>query len=160
MEASRRALDDGIELGFETDPGCEISATQLLVQQMIHNLVDNAIRHAGDGATAAFAVRRSVDKVLLRVEDDGRGIDLADRAALLERFHRGRNAAPGGSGLGLSIVAEIAAALGGSIDFPAPRRGRGFAIVVELPAVGPSIPVLRRRIRGGSLPEPPRRTAS
>jgi two-component system sensor histidine kinase TctE len=137
MEASRRALDAGIELAFDTDVQCDIAGTPLLVLEMLNNLVDNAIRHAGTGATAAFSVRRASGAVLLRAEDNGRGVAAEDRAGLLERFHRGRNASPGGSGLGLSIVAEIAEALGGSIDLPPPRGGRGFCVLIRLPVAAP-----------------------
>jgi two-component system, OmpR family, sensor histidine kinase TctE len=134
MDNSRRALDAGIELAFDSDGRSYIEGTEVLVREMISNLIDNAIQHAGAGATASFAVRRGVNDVLLRSEDNGRGIDPEDRAGLLERFHRGRNARPGGSGLGLSIVAEIAEALGGTVELPLPRGGRGFCVEVKLPA--------------------------
>lgn len=142
MEASRRALDAGIELAFEADLQCDIAGTPLLVREMLNNLVDNAIRHAGAGATAAFSVRRASSSVILRAEDNGRGVAAEDRAGLLERFHRGRNASPGGSGLGLSIVAEIAEGLGGSIDLPPPRGGRGFCVLIRLPPAAASGPMV------------------
>jgi hypothetical protein len=71
-----------------------------------------------------------------------RGVAAEDRAGLLERFHRGRNASPGGSGLGLSIVAEIAEGLGGSIDLPPPRGGRGFCVLIRLPPAAASGPMV------------------
>jgi len=135
LEGSRRALDAGIELAFDADADCHVLATPLLIHELIANLVDNAVRHAGPGVTATFSVRRGVDGVVLRAEDNGRGVDVQDRAGLLERFHRGRNAGVGGSGLGLSIAAEIAEALEGTIDLPPPRGGRGFCVEIRLPAV-------------------------
>jgi len=133
-EGAQRALDNGIELAFEGEGLTQIRGTPVLIHEMVSNLVENVIHHAGAGSQAIFSVRRAVNDVVLRAEDNGQGIDPADRAGLLERFHRGRNAAIGGSGLGLAIVAEIAEALGGSVELPPPRGGRGFCVVVRLPA--------------------------
>jgi len=132
-DASRRALDAGVELGFDGDPGCLVVATPLLVREMVSNLIDNVIYHAGPSVTASFAVRRVVDAVVLRVEDNGRGVEPEDRVDLLERFRRGRHASPGGSGLGLSIVAEVADVLGGAIEFPSTRGDHGFCVLIRLP---------------------------
>ena len=133
MEAAGRALDNGIELAFDADSDTPILASAVLVKEVVANLLDNVIHHAGSGTTATVAVRRSVNDVLLRVEDDGRGVAAEERPTLLERFRRGRTAGPGGSGLGLSIVAEIAESLGGAVELPMPRGGRGFCVVVRLP---------------------------
>ena len=69
----------------------------------------------------------------MTVEDNGVGVDEQDRALLFERFGRGRNARSGGSGLGLSIVAEIIEMFGGTVELPTPAGGRGFCVVVRLP---------------------------
>ena len=132
-EGAQRALDQGIELAFDGEGMTKIRGTRILVREMVSNLIDNVIRHAGPEAQATFSVRRAVHDVVLRVEDNGPGVEPADRQRLLERFHRGRNAGAGGSGLGLAIVAEIAEALGGVVELPPPRSGRGFCVVVRLP---------------------------
>jgi len=134
-EAAQRALDYGVEMAFDGDGLGYVRGTRLLIHEMVSNLVENVIQHAGAGTVATFSVRRAVHDVVLRVEDDGKGVDPSDRDGLLDRFHRGRHAGPGGSGLGLAIVAEITEALGGTIELPLPRGGHGFCVVVRLPAV-------------------------
>jgi len=133
-EAAQRALDSGVELAFDGEGLTRVWGSPLLVHEMVANLIDNIVQHAGAGTVATFSVRRAVQDVVLRVEDDGRGIEGGDRAGLLERFQRGANAKSGGSGLGLAIVAEIAEAMGGAVELPLPRGGRGFCVVVRLPA--------------------------
>ena len=134
LDAAGRALDNGIDLAFETDGPALVTGSDTMLHELVANLVDNVIAHAGSGTTATIAVRRGVRDVIVRIEDDGEGVSDQDRAGLLQRFRRGRNAKPGGSGLGLSIVAEIAESLGGSVELPLPRAGRGFVVVVKLPA--------------------------
>lgn len=133
MEAAGRALDNGIELAFDADSDTPILASVVLVKEVVANLLDNVIHHAGADTVATIAVRRGVNDVLLRVEDDGQGVTEDERPTLLERFRRGRTAGPGGSGLGLSIVREITESLGGGVELPVPRGGRGFCVVVRLP---------------------------
>jgi two-component system sensor histidine kinase TctE len=131
-DAAPRALDHGVELVLQADAGCWAMATEVLARELLKNLIDNAINYAGAGATATVTVRTKADAAVLTVEDDGTGVAKEDLAALLERFHRGRNAAAAaGSGLGLSIVTEVAKIFGGSVEL-APREN-GFRVVVTLP---------------------------
>jgi two-component system sensor histidine kinase TctE len=105
-----------------------------MLVELVTNLVENVIAHAGPGSEATIAVRKGVRDVILRVEDTGEGASDEDRTGLLQRFRRGKNARPGGSGLGLSIVSEIVETMGGTIELPVPRAGKGFAVEVRLPA--------------------------
>ena len=132
-EAAPRALDRKIDLAFDSNGVCKVVATTMLLREMVSNLVDNAIQHAGPGASATVSVRQSERVAAITVEDNGVGFDESDRASLFERFGRGRNAHSGGSGLGLSIVAEIIEMFGGTIELPTPAGGDGFCIVVRLP---------------------------
>lgn len=134
LGAAGRALDASIELGYEADEATIVAGSEVMLTELVVNLVENVISHAGPNALATISVRRSVRDVVLRVEDDGVGVDDAERPTLLFRFQRGRNARPGGSGLGLSIVTEIAESVGGKVELPAPRGGRGFTVVVHLPS--------------------------
>jgi signal transduction histidine kinase len=131
-DAAPRALDHHIELVLDSKGACLALATDMLAREILKNLVDNVIAHAGLGATATVSVHQTADWAEIRVADDGAGIDAADRSRLFERFHRGRGAVEGGSGLGLSIVAEIARTFGGSVELPPPSSGRGFCVVVRL----------------------------
>jgi len=134
LEEARRTLDAGIEVAFDSDGPAFVSGSHVMLAELVVNLVENVIAHAGGPASANLAVRRAVKDVILRVQDDGVGVGDEDRPRLLQRFQRGSSARAGGSGLGLSIVAEIAESLGGSVELPKPQGGRGFAVVVKLPA--------------------------
>jgi two-component system sensor histidine kinase TctE len=134
LESAHRSLDAGIELAFETSGPAPVIGSRVMLNELVVNLVENVILHAGKGAIATIAVRRAVREIVIRVDDNGIGVADEDRPLLLQRFQRGRNAPAGGSGLGLSIVAELAESLGGRVELPAPRGGKGFAVVVFLPA--------------------------
>ena len=130
-----RALDAGVDLVLEAEESCAISGNAVLVREIAVNLVDNAIKHAGRGATATVTVQRQPDAGVLTVADNGPGIEPAERAGLLRRFARGRGAGAG-SGLGLTIVAEIADLSGGRLELPAPPAGGGFVARIFLPLAG------------------------
>jgi signal transduction histidine kinase len=67
------------------------------------------------------------------VVDDGPGIPPAERTRVFERFYRVAGSAPGGSGLGLSIVQRIVEILSGTIELSTPASGRGLIVTVTLP---------------------------
>jgi signal transduction histidine kinase len=99
------------------------------------NLVENALRHGGPHAPVLVAVARSGDEVELCVDDGGPGVPAGERELVFERFGRGRGAAPGGSGLGLSIVAQQAALHGGRVAVgDSPNGGARFVVSLPLPA--------------------------
>ena len=103
--------------------------------RVVTNLVDNALRHAR--WQVEVDVLRVANGVQLRVDDDGPGIVAADRARVFERFTRldaGRGRTDGGSGLGLSIVAELVAAHAGTVELSQAPLG-GLRAAVLLPAV-------------------------
>jgi signal transduction histidine kinase len=98
------------------------------LSRLVTVLVDNAIRHGNDEGRVRVTVRPG----LLTVEDDGPGIPAADRDRVFDRFWRGEAAAPGGSGLGLSIAGWIAERHGGRIEAGESRLG-GARFDVTLP---------------------------
>ena len=132
-EAAPRALDRGVELVLQADGRCEVTASTALAREMINNLIDNAIQYAGAGATATVSVRRDSHAAVLAVDDNGAGVPAEELPELFDRFRRGRNAGAAGSGLGLSIVAEIAQMFDGAVELAAPSGGKGFRVVVRLP---------------------------
>ena len=102
-----RSMDAGVDLGFELETA-HVDGRGFLLREMLANLLDNAINYAGPGArvtirTGTIAPGRAV----LEVEDNGPGIPPQERERAFERFQRG-NAGGTGSGLGLSIVRDIA----------------------------------------------------
>jgi signal transduction histidine kinase len=96
------------------------------------NLVENALRHGGAGARVQLGVYVADGQVALVVDDDGPGVPEAERERIFDRFGRGRHASPGGSGLGLSIVAQQAALHDGCVEVAASARG-GARFVVTFP---------------------------
>jgi signal transduction histidine kinase len=81
----------------------------------VDNLVRNAIAHGGAGRVVLTA-QRSNGRLTIIVDDDGRGLPAEEHETVLGRFRRGSTAAPGGSGLGLALVAQQAELHGGTIE--------------------------------------------
>ena len=100
---------------------------------MVGNLVDNAVRHAATSVIVTMA--RSDHEVVLRVCDDGSGVDEADRDRIFERFVR-LHPESGGAGLGLPIARWIAEAHGGQLVLE--RMNQGACFTVTLPLSAPS----------------------
>jgi signal transduction histidine kinase len=101
------------------------------VDQILDNLVDNAITHAPGPIEISTGARARV--AWLAVRDHGAGIPATDTAHVTERFYRGAGAPSGGSGLGLAIVRELTERAGGTVTISSARDG-GTIVRVELPA--------------------------
>ncbi len=128
-----KARQAGIDLGFEDGDGSPVvvSGNALLLREAIANLIDNAIRYAGRGATVTVRVRALGPDAQIEVEDNGPGIAPADRERVFERFARATMQGDG-CGLGLPIVREIAQRHGGqvSLEGAAPK---GLRVLLRLP---------------------------
>ena len=108
------------------------------LSQLFINVLDNAVKHSPRGATVIVNGEQQDGEVVVRVRDQGTGLQPGTERRLFARFWRGDNAAArSGAGLGLAIAQAIAQAHGGSIDARnAPGGGAEFAI--HLPAAAPS----------------------
>jgi signal transduction histidine kinase len=104
------AEERGITLLAELDEAAATLGDRALLGNAVANLIDNALKYAGNGATVCVRVRRTAQQVVIVVEDNGPGIPAAERNRVVERFYRldSSRSAPG-NGLGLSIVQAIAA---------------------------------------------------
>lgn len=112
-------------------PGGAVALDKLRLERIVGNLLDNARNHAG-GPTR-ITIDQVDDEVLLAVEDAGPGVPEAERDRIFERFARGGTAMHrAGTGLGLALVAEHAAALGGRA-WVEDRPEGGARFVVALP---------------------------
>jgi signal transduction histidine kinase len=99
----------GISLCCEIDEEAATHGDRDLLANALANLVDNALKYAGEGATVRVATLCGADSVSILVEDDGPGIPAAERARAVERFYRlDHSRSQPGNGLGLSIVAAVA----------------------------------------------------
>ena len=133
----RRAESFSVSLSLhEDDPGF-INGSEVLLDEMISNLADNAIKYNRKGGRADITVSRDGDSVVLTVSDTGIGIPDEDKDRVFERFYRvdkSRSRASGGTGLGLSIVRHSALSLHASISLSS-KLGEGTVITVRFPAV-------------------------
>lgn len=130
-EWTPKALAAQVDLGYEGDAVVLVQGEKLLLREVLNNLIDNALHYAGTGTTLTVRVRRMEDCCWLEVEDDGPGLPEADLPRAFERFWRSSEL-PGGCGLGLAIVAEIAQRHGGSAIALA-LQPHGLIIRIELP---------------------------
>jgi len=140
-DAARRwvphALDKRIDLGFEApERPCEVVANEVLVQELLNNLIDNALHYTPAGGTVTIRVAAEGDGVALDVEDNGIGIAPADRALVFERFYRVLGTDAEGTGLGLSIVKAIADVHGAQISLRDNPAGRGIVAQVRFRYAG------------------------
>jgi signal transduction histidine kinase len=105
------------------------------LQQLLLNLVDNAIKYTPPGGTIILSLRAEGDDALLEVKDTGIGIPPEDLPHIFDRFYRvdkARSRRIGGAGLGLSIVKGIATSHGGDVEV-ASAPGEGTTFRVRLP---------------------------
>jgi two-component system sensor histidine kinase QseC len=123
-------------LRAETASACTIAASEGWLQIALRNLVDNAVRYAGDGAHIEVRLAGNEAGCSIEVADNGRGVPPSLRAGLRERFVRG-DAEEEGCGLGLSIVSRVAALLHAELEFgdglPRADGGYGFAATLRFP---------------------------
>jgi signal transduction histidine kinase len=114
-----------------------------LIERMIANLIENAIRHNRRGGFLEIGTHRTASTASLTVTNSGDPISPEDAATLMEPFRR-LDRAREGFGLGLSIVASVAHAHGGRASVT-PRREGGLVVKVELPAdaAAPNVGVVR-----------------
>ena len=128
------ALRKRIDLGFEPAAGTlPVAGEPVSLGEMVGNLIDNALRHTPEGGRITAATHREGNEVVVSVEDSGPGVPAADRVRVFERFWRGPEVQGEGSGLGLSIVQEIARVHGGEAGCEAPSGGQGARFVIRLP---------------------------
>jgi two-component system sensor histidine kinase TctE len=127
-----RALQANIDLGVEAT-SVSIRADPSLLDDLLSNLVDNALKYtpAGGSVTASAGVHNG--KPFLAVEDTGPGIPEAERQRVRQRFYRSPNAPGHGSGLGLAIVDEIAGLYGASVSIGAGANGLGTKVLLLFP---------------------------
>jgi signal transduction histidine kinase len=143
IEALRRTMEKihrgrGIVIEVEADPQAKFRGERQDLEEMAGNLVDNACKWAASRVFIEMRVERPVEPgagPILRiiVDDDGRGLSAAERAQVARRGQRLDESKPG-SGLGLSIVVDLAALYGGSLSLGNAPIG-GLRAELVLPGV-------------------------
>jgi two-component system phosphate regulon sensor histidine kinase PhoR len=130
-----RADKKRITIRLDCPKGLEIDCDRRALEQVLTNLVDNAVKYCADGCTVVLRAERADSSTRMHVSDDGPGIAPQHIGRLFERFYRvdaGRSREMGGTGLGLSICKHLVEAMGGSIDVTS-VVGKGTTFEVSLP---------------------------
>jgi two-component system sensor histidine kinase TctE len=129
-----RALERNVDLGFDAQPGrTDVAGDTFLLREMLNNLLDNAIRYTHPGGQVTVRVARNGTRGVLSVEDNGPGIEEAERERVFERFYRVLGTGTEGCGLGLAIVKEIAHSHHAEVQLDSPAGGSGTIVRVIFP---------------------------
>lgn len=110
-----------------------LRAHPVLLESALRNLVDNALRYCPAGSAVRVEATAFGGGVRLAVLDDGPGVSAADQDRLTERFFRVLGTGETGNGLGLSIVARIAALHGARLHFGPGIDGQGLGVMLDFP---------------------------
>jgi PAS domain S-box-containing protein len=134
------ALNKGITLVQDLDPAVgAVRADPVRLQQVVWNLLGNAVRFTPAGGRVEIRLRRADGGAVLTVTDSGRGIAHELLPHVFDRFRQGETGTTrshGGLGLGLSIARQLVELHGGTIEAASPGAGRGATFTVQLPLAG------------------------
>jgi two-component system sensor histidine kinase BaeS len=126
-----------VTLVAETAPGLPLAqADPERLEQILSNLIRNAVRHTPDGGIIAVSTGRESDGVMIAVADTGEGIGEEHLPHIFEAFYRAdpaRSRETGGAGLGLAIVRELVELMGGSISVDSTKgQGSRFKVLLQV----------------------------
>ena len=131
----QKALDRGVSVDIAglcdapavlADPG--------RLEQVLLNLLDNAIKYTPNGGSVTLAAHADGDQVRIMVQDTGTGIPARDLPRIFERFYRvdsARSREEGGTGLGLAIVKHIVQLMGGTVSAESSGKGSSFYVTLK-----------------------------
>lgn len=118
-----------------TSEKTEIMADKMMMEEVMYNLIDNAIRYNNPGGHVDIRLENRSDSAVFIVKDDGIGISQENQKRIFERFYRvdkSRSKRTGGTGLGLAIVKHIVEKSGADLDLQS-APGKGTCITVTFP---------------------------
>ena len=122
-------------LTAQVEDGLTLEGDPIKLNQILYNLMDNAMKYTPDEGTVTVTLRREDDAIVWRVRDNGVGIPEEDLDHIFDRFYRvdkARSRETGGTGLGLSIVKQLVTMHGGTISVES-EAGKGSEFVVSFP---------------------------
>ena len=133
------AEKENISLKVELKDGIWVACSSSRLQQMLGNLIENAIKYNKPNGSVKITAEESRQMAVIRIQDTGIGIEEEHFNRLFERFYRvdtSRSRAIGGTGLGLSIVKHLAVLYGGEVSVES-TPGVGTTFTVRLPLLLP-----------------------
>ena len=127
------AVMRGVEVRVAAPAALAVHGEPTMLEVLLRNLVENAIRHAGAKGMVRVTLVPEGDHATLEVQDSGPGVDPELRERIFDRHFRAPGDSGGAAGLGLSIARRIVALHGGTIAAEAGRTLPGLRVVVTLP---------------------------
>lgn len=128
------AEEAGVELKARVPGELVVKADRARLKQVLANLLDNALKYIGQGNLVEVSAEKDQSAVLIRVRDNGLGIEPAEQDKIWQRLYRGdQSRSKRGLGLGLSLVKAMVNAHGGTIEVES-RPGRGSCFTISLPS--------------------------
>jgi len=130
--------DQGVTLDIVEGPPLPVVADRDRIAQVFTNIIGNALTYTPRGGRVTItSAQGGTSDARVTVADSGRGLDPAQLTAVFERFYRADRAAPGGTGIGLTIARGIARRHGGEVEVSSPGPGQGATFTVVLPLCTP-----------------------
>ncbi len=132
------AKQKNIEIDIDCHPDLYVKAEGTYIEEIVNNLLDNAVKYTNSNGFIKVQLRRSGGKAVLHVSDSGVGFTGKTKTRLFERFFRAPESKVQeqlGSGLGLSLVKAIVEQYDGRIEAYSDGIGKGSTSVVQLPLV-------------------------
>jgi len=137
VDTARTHLPEQIELSLDTPKrAVPVAADRGQLQQVLVNLVDNAIKYSPDGGNVMLKVAKADSRIRFTVSDEGLGIPPSEHRRIFEKFYRldpDMTRGIGGTGLGLYICRELVRRMDGSLWVES-QLGAGSSFMLELPA--------------------------
>ncbi|MGG3520218.1 ATP-binding protein [Bacillus pseudomycoides] len=131
-----KCMEKELYISTDLDPDIIVTIDEDRMQQVLHNLLDNAIRYTNQNGNISIQLKKKDRQCELKIKDTGIGIDAEHLEQLGERFYRvdkGRSRRHGGTGLGLAIVKQIVHIHDGEWRVES-EKGKGTTVIIKLPA--------------------------
>jgi two-component system sensor histidine kinase QseC len=130
-EIAPQALETGVHLELLEGEAITVNGLPTLLQVMVRNLLDNAVRYNRAGTLVQVDITRQQGKPCIRIRDNGSGLPAEELVKITQRFYRPLGTSASGSGLGLSIVRRIVELHQANLQIALADDGHGLSVTVE-----------------------------